>query len=157
MAFRRILLCYDTTREGRRALRVGADLAQQLGAETHLLAVRDNTYLLVGYDVLVAEAADIEEQVAKDILQEGVQKLEARGMVATGHYAVGNPIEQIPLFANRYNVDLIVVGHKPCGKLARWWSGPGNGLLLDKVKCSVLVAIQCEDDPSPDGEPEPPR
>lgn len=150
MPFRRILLCYDTTREGRRALRVGADLAQQLGAETHLLAVRDNTYLLVGYDVLVAEAVDIEEQVAKDILQEGVDKLEARGITAAGHYAVGNPIEQIPHFANRLGVDLIVVGHRPCGKLARWWAGPGNGLLLDKVKCSVLVAIDCEEDKLPE-------
>jgi hypothetical protein len=34
-----ILLCYDSTREGRRALIQGAELAQQLGAETHLLAI----------------------------------------------------------------------------------------------------------------------
>jgi len=151
MPFSRILLCYDTTREGRRALRVGADLAQQLGAETHLLAVRDNSYLMVGYDVMVAEAVDVEEQVAKDILHEGVERLESRGITAHGHFAVGNPLEQIPLFANRFKVDLIVVGHRPCGKLARWWNGPGNGLLLDKVACSVLVSI----DPT-DGKSEPP-
>jgi len=43
--------------------------------------------------------------------------------------------------------DLIVVGHKPCGVLARWWAGPGNGLLLDRVSCSVLVAIAPSDEP----------
>ena len=69
MSFSRILLCYDTTREGRRALRFGADLAQQLGAETHLLAVRENNYLTAGYDVMVAQAAEVEEQVAKEILE----------------------------------------------------------------------------------------
>lgn len=141
MPFNRILLCYDTTREGRRALRFGADLAQQLGAETHLLAVRDNSYLMAGYDVLVAEAVTVEERVAQEILQEGVEKLEARGVTAVGHFAIGNPIDQIPSFANRFKVDLIVVGHRPCGTLARWWMGPGNGLLLDRVSCSVLVAI----------------
>lgn len=147
MPFSRILLCYDTTREGRRALRYGADLAQQLGAETHLLAVRENAYLAVGYDVLVAQAAEVEEQVAKDILQEGVEKLKARGISATGYFAIGNPIEQIPHFAERLKADLIVVGHKPCGVLARWWAGPGNGLLLDRVSCSVLVAIAPSDEP----------
>jgi nucleotide-binding universal stress UspA family protein len=148
MSFNRILLCYDTTREGRRALRYGADLAQQLGAQTHLLAVRDNAYLTVGYDVLVAQAAEAEEQLAKDILHEGVERLKARGVSATGYFAIGNPLDQIPHFAERLKADLIVVGHKPCGVLARWWNGPGNGLLLDRVKCSVLVAIAPVDDPA---------
>lgn len=35
-AFGRILLCYDATREGRRALRHGASLAELMNAETHL-------------------------------------------------------------------------------------------------------------------------
>ena len=153
MPFSRILLCYDTTREGRRALRFGADLAQQAGAETHLLAVRENTYLTAGYDVMVAQAAEIEEQVAKEILEEGVERLKFRGVVATGYFAIGNPIEQIPIYAERLKADLIVVGHKPCGVLARWWAGPGNGLLLDRVSCSVLVAIAPKDAPDEETTP----
>jgi hypothetical protein len=38
-------------------------------------------------------------------------------------------------------VDLIVVGHRPCGPIARWWAGPGNSQLLDRVDCSILVSI----------------
>jgi hypothetical protein len=26
--------------------------------------------------------------------------------------------------------------------LARWWAGQGHGLLLDRVPCSVLIAIE---------------
>ena len=39
MPYNNILLCYDSTREGRRALLQGAELAQKLSAETHLLAI----------------------------------------------------------------------------------------------------------------------
>jgi hypothetical protein len=34
-----------------------------------------------------------------------------------------------------------VVGHRPCGVVARWWSGPGNAVLLDQVACSILISI----------------
>ncbi len=40
-SYQKILLCYDGTLEGRKALRCGADLALELKAETHLLSVVD--------------------------------------------------------------------------------------------------------------------
>jgi len=146
--FSRILLCYDGSREGRRALRLGAELAQRLGAETHLLAVLDNAYWIRGYDAAVMEATLVEEQSAREILREGVEKLEARGISATGHFATGSPIDQIARMADRIRADLIVVGHKRCGLLARWWAGQGHGLLLDKVSCSVLVAVDTGEGPA---------
>ena len=139
--FSRILLCYDATREGRRALRYGAELAQHLQAETHLLAVLGNAYWLRGFDAMAAEAPLVEEQSAREILSEGVSKLKARGVVAIGHFATGSPIDQIARVARELNVNLIVVGHRRCGLLARWWAGQGHGLLLDRVSCSILVAI----------------
>ncbi|MDF3831778.1 universal stress protein [Cupriavidus basilensis] len=143
--FSRILLCYDATREGRRALRYGAELAQQLHADTHLLAVLESAHWLHGFDALAADALSIEERAAKEILSEGVSKLKASGVTATGHFAVGSPIDQIARVAHALKVDLIVVGHRRCGLLARWWAGPGHGLLLDRVSCSILVAIDPSD------------
>jgi nucleotide-binding universal stress UspA family protein len=140
--FSRILLCYDGTREGRRALLYGAELARERQAKTHLLAVLDNAYWLRGFDALAMEAASIEEQSARDILSEGVERLKAYGVDAVGHLATGSPIERISQMARELNVDLVVVGHRRCGMLARWWAGQGHGLLLDKVPCSVLIAIE---------------
>jgi len=149
-AFRKILLCYDSTREGRRALIEGAELAQAVGAETHLLAIAPT---LVG-NTMVAMPSEIalreEERNIKEVLAEGVQKLRARGLVATGHLAFGRPIEHIPAVAKSLEVDLIVIGHRPTGTLARWWSGGGNAQLLDLVNCSILVSIDPSD---PDGTP----
>jgi nucleotide-binding universal stress UspA family protein len=82
-----------------------------------------------------------ERQQIMDILKEGVERLKARGLAATGHLACGRPIDQIPIFAERLGVDLIVIGHRPCGPVARWWAGPGNAQLLDRVTCNILVSI----------------
>jgi nucleotide-binding universal stress UspA family protein len=144
-AFTNILLCYDSTREGRRALLQGAELAEKLGAETHLLAIAPT---IVG-DPMVALPSEValreEERNIKDVLREGVERLRARGLVATGHLAFGRPIEHIPAVARDLAVDLIIIGHRPCGALARWWTGPGNSQLLDLVDCSILVSIDPTD------------
>ena len=139
--YRRILLCYNATREGRCALRLGAQLARQLGAETHLLAVLDDAAWARGIDAVPAIPFDLEEMSAKDVLREGVQKLAQLGVVASGHFAIGNPMNQIPRFAEELKIDLIVVGHHRSGLLARWWTGQDDGRLLDRVSCSVLIAM----------------
>ena len=144
-AFKNILLCYDSTREGRRALLQGAELAEKLGAETHLLAIAAT--IVGGHMVeLPSEVALREEEKnIKDVLREGVERLRARGLVATGHLAFGRPIEQIPAVARDLDVDLIIIGHRPCGVMARWWAGPGNAQLLDLIDCSILVSIDPTD------------
>ncbi len=144
-AFTNILLCYDSTREGRRALIQGAELAETLGAETHLLAIAAT---LVGGSMveLPSEVALREEEKnIRDVLHEGVERLRARGLVATGHLAFGRPIDQIPAVARDLGVDLIIIGHRPSSAMERWWAGPGNAQLLDLVDCSILVSIDPSD------------
>jgi nucleotide-binding universal stress UspA family protein len=137
--YRNILLCYDSTREGRQALIQGAELAQQLGAETHLLAI------VPGNDGSMVEPSEAgmreQERQIKEVLREGVERLRARGLTATGHLAFGQAVEQIPKVASDLGVDLIVVGYRPRSSMARWWSGPGKSELLDRVHCSILASI----------------
>lgn len=147
-AFSKVLLCYDSSREGRRALLQGAELAQQVGAETHLLAIAPG-YTGSMIDAPSEVAIRNHEKNIKEVLREGVERLRARGLSATGHLVFGNPLDQIPAVARRLGVDLIVIGHKPCGPIARWWSGPGNAQLLDRVDCSILVTIDPEENPKP--------
>jgi nucleotide-binding universal stress UspA family protein len=144
-AFGRILLCYDATREGRQALRHGASLAEQLKAETHLLAILNSLVWTQGADVASAVPFDALEQSAREILRDGIEKLAARGVIATPHFAIGDPLDHIPFFARELKADLIVVGHRRSGLVRRWWSGKNDGLLLDRVSCAVLVAMDPED------------
>jgi nucleotide-binding universal stress UspA family protein len=139
--FNRILLCYDGSLEGRHALKDGACLAQELNAEVHVLAVLSNTAWVQGADIISAVPTEYISESAKSVLDEGLKKLAARGIRATGHFAVGDPLDQISFFANDLKVDLVVVGHRRTSRLARWWSGKNDGLLLDRVSCSVLVTM----------------
>ncbi|MDH6152119.1 MULTISPECIES: universal stress protein [Paraburkholderia] len=140
-SFKRILLCYDGTREGQHALKDGAALAQDLNAEVHLLSVLNNTAWMQGADITSAVPIDFINESAKTLLDEGLQKLAARGIRATGHLAIGEPLDEIPFFANDLKADLVVVGHRRSHGLARWWGGRHDGLLLDRVTCSVLVTM----------------
>lgn len=144
-AFGRILLCYDATREGRRALRHGASLAEQLKAETHLLAVLNSLAWTQGADIASAVPVDALEQSAREILRDGIEVLAARGVIAAPHFAIGDPLDHIPFFARELKPDLIVVGHRRSGLVRRWWSGKNDGLLLDRVSCAVLVAMDPDD------------
>ncbi|MDR5759467.1 universal stress protein [Caballeronia sp. LZ035] len=120
MLFHRILLCYDGTPEGRAALRSGARLAQQLNANTHLLAVLDHSYWTRGFEVLSPVAFDIDDTAAQHILSEGVKRLSDLGISATGHCVVGNPVDGISKFADELAVDLIVIGHHHNSAFMRW-------------------------------------
>src|ERR1700726_4296561 len=102
--FEKVLLCYDSSREGRRALLRGAELAEQLGAETHLLAIAPGiggTMVDAPSQVAMRE----EEKSIKDVLREGVELLRARGLTAKGHLVFGSAIEQIPAVARQLGVD----------------------------------------------------
>ncbi len=142
--FKRVLLCYDGSDAGRRALRRGAELAITLSAHAHvLLIVPDgiNDPFLVagatGHACIVDDAARRYERMLAD----SVQRLKARGVQADGHVASGNIIEQIIVHTKRLGIDLIVLGHYPQPAGGFWWSGAQRGSLADRAGCCVLVAV----------------
>lgn len=147
-SYKKILLCYDGTREGRKALRCGADLALDLKAETHLLSVVDmRTSIAQSAGLLTDVACGRFEDAAREILQEGVDWLTERGVLAHGHFAFGHPIDEIANLAEELKVDLVVVGHRARSGISRWWMGSGNTPLLDRVSCSILVAVSTPNEP----------
>ncbi|HSC48521.1 MAG TPA: universal stress protein, partial [Gammaproteobacteria bacterium] len=89
MPYRTILLAYDGTVEGRRALQEGAEVAKRLQAKTHLLAVvADDAGAAIAQ--AVAAAAPMERtQFYQGTLNDGVKYLEGEGLEATGHLVHG--------------------------------------------------------------------
>lgn len=143
--FKTILLCYDGSREGRAALTDGAELARRCGAAAHLLAViRPNAGAVVA-EAMFGEGAFAETgRAAQEILHEGITKLASMGLEAQGHVVIGDPVEEIAAAARRFGADLIVLGHRQRGPLARWWQSSVDSSLLEKSPCSILVAIEAE-------------
>ncbi|NEX63282.1 universal stress protein [Noviherbaspirillum galbum] len=139
--YRSILLCYDGSVEGRNALREGAEVAQAMQAQTTLLAI-----LRPGLHPVVPEGYTEswfthQDAAARAVLEEGVGWLRERGIAAEGRIAVGNAVEEIVAAAHALAPDLIVVAHQQRSRLARWWSDGEDATLLDRLTCSVLVAV----------------
>jgi len=138
--YKRILLAYDGSVEGRTALREGALLAKQCGAEVFLLSVLADSGMLLMSEVALAGASVPMEDSFKEILDEGVARLRRLGFDPVAEMVRGQPAEQIGNFARKVGADLIVVGHRRQSAFDRWWSGPKGAYLMDYTDCSLLVA-----------------
>src|SRR5512135_2702843 len=127
MKYRKILLAYNGSNEGKRALLECAELANFLGAETHLLAVASmppSLFLTEGF--VPEELLEEEQKRTQTVLDEGIRSLTDKGFKAAGELAV----------------DLIVIGHnQKTSFAARWWKGSVGASLLDYAPCSILIAL----------------
>jgi len=143
MKYSKILLAYNGSQEGKRALLECADLAGFLGAETHLLAVASmppSLFLTEGF--VPEELLEEEKKRTQAVLDEGIRTLHDRGFNAIGHLAVGEPVEEICRLAKSLGVHLIVLGHNQNTSFAaRWWKGSVGASVLDYSPCSLLVAL----------------
>ena len=123
--YHKILLAFDGSPDGREALAQAEKLASVCGATVHLLAIIDPSE-----SMLIVEAMsfipDNQRFVIEAVLDEG------------------KPTEQIILSAREMDADLIVVGHRDQGTLARWLNGSVGESILHEPPCSVLVAVKSE-------------
>jgi len=147
--FKRVLLCYDGSEVGRRALKRGAELAILVGAQVFVLSIvpggmADAAVIAgaAGHACLVGEAGG-----HRKLLDQSVEWLKARNVVAEGYLASGNTVEQILAFARRLAVDLIVLGHYPQPSGGFWWGSSQRASLAERANCCVFVAFSAPDDP----------
>lgn len=142
--YKRILLAYDGTEAGQKALLDCQDLVQWSGAALSLVAVMPHHIDFIGaeggfYDPKVSEREKLNYQA---VLDQGLKALSDAGHKADGQVLVGDSVSEITGYARKIQADLIVVGHKHLeGWAARWWRGSSSGALIEYAHCSVLVAI----------------
>lgn len=143
MKYNKILLAYNGSQEGKRALLECAELAELHHAETHLLAVASmppSLFLTEGF--VPEELLEEEKKRTQVVLDEGINSLTEKGFKAKGHLAVGEPVEEICRLAKELAVDLIVLGHNQNTSFAaRWWKGSVGASMLDYSPCSLLIAL----------------
>jgi nucleotide-binding universal stress UspA family protein len=145
--FKRVLLCYDGSDAGRRALKRGAELAILLRAQVYVLSivpggVTDPAVLagVTGHPCLFDESGGY-----RKLLNQSLEWLQSRGVAAEGYLASGDTIDQIVAHAKRLAIDLIVLGHYPRPSGGFWWSGAQQrGSLAERVGCCVFVAVSAD-------------
>jgi nucleotide-binding universal stress UspA family protein len=142
--YKRILLAYDGSDAGQKALLDCGELAQWSQSELVLVAVMPSAMSFVGLEggVYDVELEEREKKKYQAVLQDGLQRLAQAGRTARGEVVVGEAVDEINKYARKIEADLIVVGHKHLDSwAARWWRGSVSGALIEHAPCSVLCVI----------------
>jgi len=141
--YKRILLAYDGSEEGRKALFECGDLAVLLKSEIHLLAViPSRAGIMVAEGMIIEDNFDAEKQRYQNVLDEGLSMLRERGYSVEGRVSHGEPVDEICTRARELHAELICVGHLRATTWAqRWWRGSVGKNLIDYAPCSVLIAM----------------
>ena len=138
--YKRVLLAYDGTREGRTALREGAMMARRFACKVFLLCVVAETPgVRIGEAAYAGAVARTQETYAT-LFDEAMQRLTELGFDPEGKIVTGEPAQEIAAYAAQVGADLVVVGHRKKSLLERWWSGETGAYLVDHLGCSLLIA-----------------
>ena len=143
--YRNILVAYNGTPESRLALHECIRLAPGSSANIHLLAViTPIPFLLAGEFAAAVPSIDEEEaerRAMEQVLESGRALLADAGLKVTTHLEVGEPINIIADMVAKTATELVIVGHSRQKPFAmRWWRGSLDAVLVEKIRCSVLVA-----------------
>ena len=145
--YRTILVAYNGSPESRYALHECIKLAPGSQSEVHLVVViTPPPYLLVGEYAAAAvlsveEGLAAEKQKMEQEIAAGHALLADAGLNVIDHLEVGEPADIIQELSNQLNADLVIVGHSRQKAFAlRWWRGSIDAVLLEKIRCSLLVA-----------------
>jgi nucleotide-binding universal stress UspA family protein len=138
----RILVAYDGSPESRLAVDECVHLTPQPERMIHLACVLHDPspYLLAG-EFVPAPTLEIDRSRTEADLKEAAARLTERGFAVTTHLLDGEPVDEIARLCETLKIDLLILGHKRSKKFAlRWWRGSVDSLLIERVRCSILLA-----------------
>ena len=144
--YQRILLAYDGSSTGQKALLGMQDLSQWRQAKLTLVAVMPSIEIETGA-VEMGYIGQVSSPLLKEnlhqLLNDGVRTLQGWGFQANGELLQGETINEITRYAREQHADLIVVGHKhEKSLLRRWWSGSTARSLVEESPCNVLIVVE---------------
>ena len=140
--YRKILVAYNGAPESRLALDEAVRIAPDASVEVHLAAVvhYPSAYVLAGEYVPEVALADEREHMEAD-LRTAHGLLAAKGINVIDHLVVGEPVDVLTKLVAELGIDLLILGHPRSKSFAlRWWRGSVDAILIERVRCSILVA-----------------
>jgi nucleotide-binding universal stress UspA family protein len=140
--YRKILVAYNGSPESRSALDELVRLAPGPSAEVHLAGVvhYPSAYLLAGEYVPEVALADEREHMEGD-LRDAHAVLAGKGFNVIDHLVVGEPVDVLTKLVAELGIELLILGHPRSKSFAlRWWRGSVDAVLIERVRCSILVA-----------------
>lgn len=146
--YRKIMVAYHGNSKSQSALHECMRLLpENSGVHVHVLVVIDPppTPVVSELGTFVEMTYEADLQVARErVHQEAGQAtvlLAGHGLQSTLHVECGDPVQVIADLVEKLDIDLVIIGHARQKPFAlRWWRGATDAILVEKVRCSVLVA-----------------
>jgi nucleotide-binding universal stress UspA family protein len=146
----KVVLAIDGSEEASRAAEAAVELCEKTGSELHVVHVGEDFYLTAVTDLdMVAQTwvaqkyAESEanfEQIAREVLDAEVEKVEAAGgTVAQAHLRVGRADAEIVDLAEEIKAGLVVLGSRGLGGVKRALMGSVSYSVVRHAHCPVLV------------------
>jgi nucleotide-binding universal stress UspA family protein len=141
--FSRILLVYDGSPEAKSALTRCMHLAAALSATVDVVSVVDSENLnAISGGQLGGEAFTQLQRLASEAVEDATSRLERYGINAHGHVAFGRTLEALPMHANMLRSDMVMIGHRACKRVFRWWGErPLHASLAERLKGVTIVTV----------------
>jgi nucleotide-binding universal stress UspA family protein len=142
--YKTIVLAYDGSASGQKALLDCREIGQWSQAKLFLVAVMPPPMPAVGAETWPYDPeSEIAERARyRAVLDSGLQSLRDAGLEVQGELVTGNSVDEIVKVTASVKAELIVVGHKHRDSWAeRWWRGSVSKSLIEHAPCSVLVVI----------------
>ena len=134
--FKSVLVAWDGSEHGKRALDEAVDLARTQGARLTLLTVAAPLLVWPGYVPPISEADLI--SAAEKTLAEG-EALVPEGIPVSGRTAAGDPGAELVRRAGAADHDLIVMGSRGRGAVRSAFLGSVSHFVLNHTTVPVLI------------------
>lgn len=150
--YRNILVAYHSSSKSHSALHECKRLLPA-HADTlvHVLVVIDPppTPVVSELGTFVETTYEADLQLARDRAREEALQacafLQDHGLNTVLQVDCGDPVQVIAAAVEALGIDLVIIGHSRQKPFAlRWWRGATDAILVEKVRCSVLVATDPE-------------
>ena len=120
-------------------------------AHVHVLVVIDPppTPVISELGSFVETTYEVDLQIARERMHDeaarGALLLKEHGLESSLHVECGDPVQVIADLVESLAIDLVIIGHSRQKPFAlRWWRGATDAILVERVRCSVLVAADRE-------------
>jgi len=134
---KKILLAYDGSEPALKALDAALDLAQKYQAELYVITVAQPPDF--SEDVETEAVIENSRSYHQRILKPVRHRVGASGVKAVYEVAVGHTAEQIIYHADRYQVDVIVLGHRGKSLFQRLLLGSVSKQVVQYADRTVMV------------------
>jgi nucleotide-binding universal stress UspA family protein len=137
---RKILLGYDGSEFADKALDFAVILARSFSSELHVLAVARPPEF--GDEVETQAVIENSRRHYHRVLHVAREKLAHESFKMQFELVIGHPAEQIVRYADKNNIDHIVVGHRGHTLFERWLIGSVARQVIAYAPCAVTVVRQ---------------